>query len=112
MEFAYYYEMDDPYKVLAYSVIGYYRPADVIRMLNDDAYLLNCIVKEVRVQDLCGRFVDCIIEDILARKKRMELMRALDQLSEYLYENLDKERLRREIQGALSKMGVDLVDSR
>ena len=110
MEFTYYMEVDDPYKVLAHSLIGTYRPADVLRMLTDSAYLLNCVIKEIRQQDLRGQFVDCIIEDVLAHKKRMELMHALDELASYLYKNLDKERLRREIRGALSEIGIELVD--
>lgn len=106
----YMWEYDDPYRILAHAVIGFFRPADVIRMLSDNEYLLNCVTKEIRQQDLRGAFVDCIIEDILAHKKRMELMHALDTLSQYLYDNLDKERLRTEIRSALSEIGVELVD--
>ena len=103
----YYMEIDDPYKILAHAIIGLYRPADVIRMLTDNAYLLTCIIKEVRGLDIGGIFLDCIIEDILAHKKRMEYMGHLDTLSKYYYEKLDKERLRREIIKALSEIGIE-----
>lgn len=108
MEFSYRFSYDDPYTLLAHAIVGFYRPADVIRMLTDNEYLLNCVTKEVRQQDFAGIWVDCIIEDLLAHKKRMEWMHALDALGKYLYQNLDKERLRKEIVGALSDIGIEI----
>lgn len=104
----YLYEYDDPYKVLAHAIVGFYRPADVIRMLTDNAFILNCVVKEVRDQDMCGHFVDCIIEDILDNKDRMEYMGHLDELAKYYYKKLDKERLREEIRLVLDETGIDI----
>lgn len=106
----YLYEYDNPYKLLAHSIVGYYRPADVIRMLTDNAFLLNCIIKEVRAQDMGGHFIDCIIEDILEKKKRMEYMNHLDVLAAYYYSQLDKERLRKEIKLALEEIGIEIGD--
>lgn len=108
MESQYLWEYDNPYRILAHAVVGFYRPADVIRMLTDDEYLLNCVSKEVRQQDLAGIFVDCIVEDILAHKKRMELMHALDELAQFLFNHLDKKRLRSEIVRALSEIGIEV----
>lgn len=105
----YRFSYDDPYSILAHVILGYYRPADVIRMLTDNEYLLNCITKEVRQQDFGGIFLDCIIEDVLARKKRMEWMRALDPVARYLYQNLDKKRLREQLIGALSEIGIEVI---
>lgn len=104
----YYYEYDDPYKLLAYSVLGDYRASDVIRMLSDDAFVLNCIAKENRAQDFKGRFIDCIIEDILAHKKRMEYMHELDALSLYYFSQLDLPRFRKELSNALNECGIEL----
>lgn len=108
MEQKYFYEYDDPYRILAHAIVGFYRPADVVRMLTDNEFLLNCIVKEVRLQDIGGMFLDCIIEDILAHKKRMELMREYDVLGKYFYTQLDKKRLRSEIIRALSEIGIEV----
>lgn len=105
----YRFSYDDPYSVLAHVILSYYRPADVIRMLTDNEYLLNCVTKEVRQQDFGGIFLDCIIEDILAHKKRMELMGQYDQLAKYLYQNLDKKRLRTQLVGALSEIGIEVI---
>lgn len=102
----YTFEYDDPYKLLAGSVIANYRPADVIRMLNDNEYVLNQIIKETRGQDMCGSFTDCIIEDILANKDRMEYMRELDRLAAYYFSKFDIERFRREITAALLECGI------
>lgn len=102
-------QYDDPYAILAHAIVGLYRPADVLRMLTDNEYLLNCVVKETRALDIRGIFLDCIVEDILTHKKRMELMRALDQFSRYLYTNLDRNRLRGEIRKALSEIGIEVI---
>ena len=106
----YLFAYDDPYKLLASQVVAYYRPADVIRMLTDDDYVKVQLVKETRGQDMRGAFTDCIIEDILVNKDRMEYMNALDKLANYYYEKLDKERFRAEIKTALSECGIELED--
>lgn len=104
----YLYDFDNPYRILAYHIVGNYRPADVMRMLTDNSYLRNLIIKEVRQQDLGGHFIDCIIENILEDKDRMEYMHALDKLSEYYYSRLDKKRLREEILAVLNRAGVEV----
>lgn len=104
----YLYEADDPYKLLAGAVISMYRPADVVRLLTDDEFILNQIIKETRGQDMCGNFTDCIIEDLLEDKKRMEYMRQLDSLAKYYFSKLDKERFRREIKTALGECGIEV----
>lgn len=104
----YMYSFDDPYKILAHHIVGFYRPADVLRVLSENAYIATLIQKEVRDLDIGGFFLDCTIEGILANKKRMEYMGRLDELSRYYFSQLDKERLRKEIRSTLSEMGVDL----
>lgn len=102
----YLYEYDDPYRILAYHIVGTYRPSDVLRTLTDNSYLKILIIKEVRGQDFCGHFIDCIIENILEEKDRMEYMHKLDELATYYYNRLDKGRLRDEILAALNRAGV------
>lgn len=104
----YFYEIDDPYKILAHHIVGFYRPADVLRILTDNSYLKNKIIKETRDMDLGGHYIDCIIENILEDKDRMEYMHALDRLAEYYYSKLDKERLRDEILTVLNEAGISL----
>lgn len=101
-------ECDNPYKILASLIVGLDEPSDVVRIMYDDAYILNRIVKETRSQDMRGRFTDCIVESILEEKSRMEYMERLDELSKYYFSKLDKARLRKEIEVSLKEAGVDL----
>lgn len=104
----YFYEIDDPYKILAHHIVGFYRPADVLRILTDNSYLKTQILKETRDMDLGGNYIDCIIENILEDKDRMEYMHQLDNLGAYYYSRLDKERLRDEILTVLNEAGISL----
>lgn len=108
MNDSYLYEYDDPYRILAHYIVGTYRPSDVLRALTDNSYLKTLIIKEVREQDFCGHFVDCIIENILEEKDRMEYMHKLDELAIYYYTRLDKGRLRDEILVVLNRAGVEI----
>lgn len=107
---SYRFDYDDPYRILAHYIVGYYRPADVLRILTENAYIRTLIQKEVREMDFRGAYIDCIIEDLLSNKKRMDYMYNLDKLSYYYYKNLDIERLRKEIRAILDKAGIDLSD--
>lgn len=107
---SYMYSYDDPYTILANLIIGYYRPSDVLRLMTDDDFLLSIVQKETRQLDIGGWFLDCIVEDILAKKKRMEMMRELDKLAQFFFSNLDKERLRSEIRKYLHEAGITLID--
>lgn len=104
----YLYDFDDNYKILAHYIISNYRPADVLRCLTDNSYLKNLVIKEVREQDFCGHFVDCIIENILEEKDRMEYMHKLDELATYYYSKLDRGRLRDEILNMLNEAGIEV----
>lgn len=108
IEKEYLYDYDDPYKLLAHHIVGFYRPADVLRILTDNSYIKNRIMKEVRDLDLGGAYIDCIIEGILEDKGRMEYMHKLDELASYYYSKLDRERLRDEILAVLNEAGVSL----
>lgn len=106
----YLWEMDDPYVLLAHHIVGYYRPADVYRVLTDNSFIKACVVKETRELDLGGHYIDCIIEHILEEKDRMKMMHQLDQLATFFFSRLDKERLRNEIRTALDSAGIVLDD--
>ena len=105
----YRFSCDDPYKLVASYIVAYYSAPEVLRFLEDDQYVLSQIAKEVRSQDLQGRFVDLAIEGLLKQKKRMEYMHELDKLADYFYSKLDVARLRSEIITELNKCG--LIDS-
>lgn len=104
----YLYRYDDPYALLAHHIVGTYRPADVLRCLTDNSYLKALITKEVRLQDMGGHFVDCVIENILEEKDRMEYMHQLDELAGYYYSRLNKGRLRDNILAVLNEAGIEV----
>lgn len=90
----YIHEYDDPYILCVMHLISEHNEAEMKRMLVDDEYVSSLILKETRLTDFKGAFLDAIIEEILNSKKRMEMMRELDKLSLYFYKNLDLDRLR------------------
>ena len=82
---------------MAHGVLTVYPPADVKRMLADDDFVRRSVLKETRLQDFSGVFVDGIVQSILDDKHRMEFMHELDKLAAYFWNNLDLARLRGEI---------------
>lgn len=97
---------DDPYKILAFSVVVNYPLPIVKRLMRDRKFLRREITREVRGQDFHGYFTDCLFVSICEDKKRMELMRQLDDLAKFLYKNLDLARMREEIKTAYETLGL------
>lgn len=97
---------DDEYKILAYSIVVNYPPVTVKRLMKDTKFLRREIIREVRGQDFRGYFIDCLFVSICENKDRMKLMRQLDQLGRFFYNNLDLDRMRREIRNAYDSLGL------
>lgn len=85
---------DDPYVLLAHSLLSHLTSAQIKRLLSDDEYIMRMIKWEMRQQDFSGEFTDCIMQSILDDKKRVKMYKELDKFSFYLFSELDKERLR------------------
>lgn len=104
-------KFDDPYKVLSYSLVVNYPPVTVKRLMKDTKFLRREIIREVRGQDFRGYFTDCLFVSICEEKKRMDLMRQMDVLARFLYQNLDLNRMRAEIRSAYESLGLgDLLE--
>ncbi len=99
-------KFDDEYKILAYSIVVNYPPVTVKRLMKDTKFLRREIIREVRSQDFRGYFVDCLFVSICENKNRMGLMRQLDQLGRFFYNNLDRGRMRKEIRNAYESLGL------
>lgn len=106
----YLHPYDDPYKCLAADMVARLTTMEVIRCLSDDEFVFRMLAKEMRSQDLGGPFIDCVIDEILRHKRRMELMRVLDGVSIYFFENLDLERLRQELRDFCAELGIFLEE--
>lgn len=101
---------DDPYVMCVCSLIANHNKAEIRRMMVDNDYVANLILKETRLTDFRGPFLDAIIESILTDKRRMEMMRELDKLSNYFYNNLDLDRLRKTIIFIVNRYGFDIFE--
>ena len=88
---------DDPYVMCVCSLIANHTRPEIRRMMVDDAYVANLILKETRLTDFRGPFLDAIVETILTDKHRMQMMGELDKLSLYFFKNLDLNRFRETI---------------
>lgn len=99
---------DDPYIMLAYKLLAILNTGDIKRIFNDEEFIQKMIIKETRNLDFCGPFLDTIVESILVDKRRMEMCRELDRLSAYFYDNLDLDRLRRELRALIDKYDIQL----
>lgn len=97
---------DDQYVMLAHHILSVFNPAEIRRMLVDDDFIYRLIIKETRHQDFSGAFLDCIVQSILDDKRRMEMCRELDKLSEYFFSQLDLPRLRNDLLYYGEKYGI------
>lgn len=97
---------DDPYIMLVYWLIANLSTGDLRRVLEDDNFVYKMIVKETRYIDFKGPFLDTIVCEVLADKRRMEMCKELDRLSEYFFSQLDLGRLRRELIFVLNKYDI------
>lgn len=97
---------DDPYKILAFSIIVNYPPEIVRRLMRDTKFLRREIIREVRGQDFRGYFIDCLFVSICEDKRRMDLMRMLDSVGRFMYNNLDLNRMRAEVKNAYKSLGL------
>lgn len=99
---------DDPYIMLAYRLLADLNIGDIRRVFTDEEFVQKMIIKETRNLDFCGPFLDTIVESILVDRRRMEMCRELDKLSAYFYDNLDLDRLRRELAKLVERYNIPL----
>ena len=97
---------DDPYLILAYNIVANYPPEIVRRLMRDTKFLRREIIREVRGQDFRGYFIDCLFVSICEDKNRMDLMRVLDAVGRFFYNNLDLNRMRQAIKTAYESLGL------
>lgn len=90
-------DYDDPYIMLAHSLISTCSELELNRILNEDEFVCRLLSKEFRSQDFQGPFIDTVMEEILKNKQRKEMCQHLDKLALYFFGKLDLERLREKI---------------
>ena len=97
---------DDPYVMSAYSLVANHNYGDLKRILTEDDFVKKIVSKELRLTDFRGTLIDAIVQELLEDKRRMDVMRALDEFSSFFYDNLDLLRLRKEVWKAICRLGL------
>lgn len=97
---------DDPYQVLSIQLVVDLNLGDICRTLYDDDFIERMVQKETRELDLYGKFLDCIVEQILVKKQRMKMMAELNKLGSWLFCQLDLDRLRKQIKNDLDRFDI------
>ena len=104
-------DWDDPYSILACQMIIQYGIIDLQRILTDSDFLRRVAKKEARDLDIKGQILDVVYQDMVDKGKRKELMAKLSELGLFFYDNLDKQRLRKNIRDYyLDFFEKDLLD--
>lgn len=87
---------DDQYLMLAYYIVSHYSLPEIRRALTDDEWVRTQVQKDCMLLDLCGPWVDAIVQD-LDDHKRLWLRGRMKELGAELFTQLDLKRLRRNI---------------
>lgn len=99
---------DDPYRVLAAHLVSLYTPRTLQRVLTNSSFVKAVVIKEARLLDIGGIFLDCIDQEIIDNDKLRQKNARLKVLGEFYYSQLDLPRLRSEIRKFADELGVKL----
>ena len=104
-------DRDDPYSILACQMIVQYGVIDLQRILTDSDFLRRIAKKEAKNMDIRGPLLDVVYQDMIDNGKRKELMAKLSELGLFFFDNLDRQRLRKNIRDYyLDFFGIDLLE--
>lgn len=87
---------DDPYLMLAYYIVSHYPIKTIRQAIYDDDWIKARVQEDCMNLDLCGPFLDTIMQYI-DEHKRLWLRRQLKQLGAELFTQLDIKLLRKRI---------------
>lgn len=88
------FDSDDPYKLLAIKIIVHPDSYSLQRILEDDLYVRQLLINEMRRIDYAGPFMDTVLVGLYKNKRGVEFRRYLDNAGKFLFENLELEKLR------------------
>lgn len=103
-------EYDNPYRILAAHIVSVFSVANIKRILTNSAYIKSIIIHEAKQMDIRGAFLDCIDQEVVSNDNIRKKNVYLKKLGEFYYEELDVERLRKEIRRFAEELGVNLED--
>lgn len=95
--FGYYYDSDDPYKVLAADLAGFYPPYVVKEMVENEAVLVSEARENIIGSiDLATNYGDWVM-DLMLRHHKRRLRELSESFVDGLLECMDIERLQKEL---------------
>lgn len=99
---------DDPYRVLAVSLVATNNPFNVSRILNSNTYVRGLVLHEAKVLDISGMFLDCIDQELIANDMLRKKNARMKELGEFFYSELDIKRLRNEIRRFCEELDIEI----
>lgn len=103
--FGYYYDSDDPYKVLAADLAGLYPPHVIKEMIENEAVLVSeareSIIENI---DLSSNYGDWAM-DLMLRHHKRKLRELSEAFADGMLECMDIKRLQRELKQAFYLIG-------
>lgn len=87
---------DDAYLMLAYYIVGHYNEKQIRQAIYDDDWLKARVQEDCMNLDLCGPFLDTIMQDV-DEHNRLWLRAHLKKLGSELFTKLDLKKLRKRI---------------
>lgn len=88
---------DDPYKMLAHTIVVKYPEEEVDRILRKIKAIKQHIRRETVEADFYGDFIDCIMVGLIKSGKRRTVNKTLYGTADLFFNYLDVPRLRAEI---------------
>lgn len=109
MEGKYKNDYDDPYRILVSNIAVMFNAENARRMMVDKDYIRQVVQAEVRDNiDIPGVFTDCVTTELISEKQKVLYRDALNELGTFFFQQLDIDRLRRELNRFYSEMGIEL----
>lgn len=103
--FGYYYDSDDPYKVLAADLAGFYPPHVVKEMVENEAVLISEARENIiNSIDLATNYGDWVM-DLMLRHHKRRLRELSEEFADGVLECMDIPRLQRELKSAFYFQG-------
>lgn len=99
---------DNAYAVLAWHLVSVLSVKSIKEVLTNDSFVKAMVIDEAKQLDICGKFLDCIDEDIQKKWHLRGKNKALKALGEFYFSELDLPRLKEEVKKFAEEMGINL----
>lgn len=100
--------VDDPYKILACNIVATYSDTRIHQVLHQARAVRRWIYQEVCASDFYGLYLDCVFTDLTSQGKERSVNRTLRGTADFIYHQLDLERLRAEVRNYCKFYGKNI----